>query len=194
MFATLKTKNASTILAAASLSVAALTSTGVAADTVCGPTDLCGFASFWGLSQESSTGVSFALGANNTNTFFADGAFFGTAGSFAISDIDLSTSGPFTLLNTGGFSFEVNNVFPVDGPLEVGAADLAGSGIVFSEEFDPTQFQFNYTSTANSVVYSLQIVAEGLPAERIQTSQVPLPASVWLFGTALASLVIGRRK
>jgi hypothetical protein len=103
----------------------------------------------------------------------------------AIADLDYSPFAaidPLWTTNLGEFSFAITSLVVIDET--PGSLVLNGRGLLTSTlaGLDPTLANWSFSADSSPVNFS------------IATSAVPVPAAVWLFGTAILGLVGLRRK
>jgi hypothetical protein len=103
----------------------------------------------------------------------------------AISPLDYSPFAaidPLWVTNLGEFSFAITSLVVIDET--PGSLVLNGRGLLTSTlaGLDPTGANWSFSADSSPVNFS------------IATSAVPVPAAVWLFGTAVVGLVGLRRK
>ena len=84
------------------------------------------------------------------------------------------------------FTFSITDIIP---PSETGtgAGDFSGEGILIDPTgtFDPTIYDFTFNNI-NGDLALITNTAVGNP--------IPVPSAVWLFGSALAGMLVARRK
>jgi hypothetical protein len=105
--------------------------------------------------------------------------------SVVIADLDYSpfvAIDPLWTTNLGEFSFAIQTLVVVSETAD--SLSLTGTGLLTSTllGLDPTLANWSFSAISGPVNFS------------IATSAVPVPAAVWLFGTAVLGLVGLRRK
>ena len=92
------------------------------------------------------------------------------------------------ILAIGGWQLDLTSLVIEDQSSTL--LDLSGSGVISGNGYDATIV--DWTMTAQSTTsYSMAIISTGVVTS---TTTIPVPAGVWLFGSALLGLGVIRRK
>lgn len=168
---------------------------------------ITGTIDFQGMSNELDLGAAvFGIDLNMDSTINgASGAAFGFGvdagdlaallGPIALTEFqsDFGGNASHILLNQGGFEIELFTAQLDDGSSGTVFADFSGQGVVryvggnTALDLEETAIQWEYASAANALSYTLGITT-------ITPTSVPLPASAWLFLSAVTGLLVSRKR
>jgi len=132
------------------------------------------------------TNSSRALGANSTGLFIADP---GTAGAADTNNWEISFVSPQSRF---GFGVHDQNDEPLLITLlldevQVGSLSISSPDVEFFQLYFESTVVFNGLSVTQNATGGFGFMLDNLTIE--STSQVPVPAAVWLFGSGLLCLV-----
>ena len=142
--------------------------------------------------DSSTSGTAYAFGNSLNSGAFAENATvadtWGLQSSTLTSVLTVSSFNPVAL-----YRVRVEN----DANVEIATADFSGGGLnSLSFTFTDTNVVYRiFVNSINSTGALAALTGSGTTTYDLKVSAVPIPAAVWLFGSALMGLVgVSRRK